>query len=67
MFFDDILIYSKIEFDHEQHLAMVLAMLEEQQLVDNIKKCEFKKSKMACLGHIISLEGVTVAKHSSND
>ena len=60
VFFDDILIYSKTEANHIQHLAFVLATLAEQQLVANFKKCEFGQSQMAYFGHVVSVEGVAV-------
>ncbi|KAK1626683.1 hypothetical protein QYE76_000998 [Lolium multiflorum] len=41
VFIDDILIYSKSEEEHEQHLEVVLDTLREHQLYAKFSKCEF--------------------------
>jgi hypothetical protein len=41
VFLDDILIYSKYEEEHEQHLRMVLQVLREHQLFAKLRKCSF--------------------------
>ena len=60
VFIDDILIYSKDEVEHEEHLRMILTRLKEHQLYAKFKKCEFWLSQVAFLGHIISKDGVAV-------
>ncbi|XP_062105107.1 uncharacterized protein LOC133816821, partial [Humulus lupulus] len=60
VFIDDILIYSKDEVEHEEHLRMILTRLKEHQLYAKFKKCEFWLSQVAFLGHIISRDGVAV-------
>ena len=57
VFLDDILIYSKNEKEHEEHLRMTLQLLREHNLY---AKCEFYKDKIHYLGHIISEEGIYV-------
>jgi hypothetical protein len=37
-FLDDILIYSKLEEEHEQHLRFVLHILRENQLYAKLRK-----------------------------
>jgi hypothetical protein len=41
VFIDDILIYSKTEEEHEEHLRLVLQKLREHQLYAKLSKCEF--------------------------
>lgn len=43
--FDDILVYSPNMKDHERQLREVMELLQQQQLVVNIKKCYFAKSQ----------------------
>jgi hypothetical protein len=60
VFLDDILVYSKSEEEHEQHLRMVLQVLKEHQLYAKLRKCSFYQRQIHYLGHIISEEGITV-------
>ena len=60
IFIDDILVYSKNEDDHEQHLRIVLETLQHHKLYAKFSKCEFWLSEVAFLGHIISSEGLAV-------
>jgi hypothetical protein len=41
VFLDDILVYSKLKKENENHLRMVLQVLREQQLYANLSKCSF--------------------------
>ena len=41
VFIDDILIYSKSQEKHEEHLRIVLQILRERKLYTKLKKCEF--------------------------
>ncbi|KAF5796484.1 putative nucleotidyltransferase, Ribonuclease H [Helianthus annuus] len=41
VFIDDILIYSKTQDDHEQHLRLTLELLKKEQLFAKFSKCEF--------------------------
>ena len=58
VFIDDILIYSKTEEEHEQHLRLVLQRLQEHQLYAKLSKCEFWIDEVPFLGHIISKGGI---------
>jgi hypothetical protein len=60
VFIDDILIYSKSESDHEEHLRLVLQKLRDNQLYAKFSKCEFWIDKVPFLGHIISNGGISV-------
>ena len=41
VFIDDILVYSKNEEEHQEHLHLVLEKLREHQLYAKFNKCEF--------------------------
>jgi hypothetical protein len=60
VFIDDILIYSKNDSDHEEHLWMVLQKLQDNQLYAKFTKCEFWLEEIPFLGHIISKGGISV-------
>ena len=60
VFIDDILIYSKTEEDHEDHLRIVLHALKEHQLYAKFNKCEFWLTEVKLLGHVVSTSGVSV-------
>ena len=60
VFLDDILIYSKNEEEHEEHLRLVLQLLREHKMYVKLRKCDFYKDRIHYLGHIISEEGISV-------
>jgi hypothetical protein len=60
VFIDDILIYSKNEEDHEEHLRLVLQKLREHELYAKFIKCEFWLKEVSFLGHIITNGGIAV-------
>jgi hypothetical protein len=60
IFIVDILIYSKGDSDHEEHLRLVLQKLRDNQLYAKFNKCEFWIDKVPFLGHIISNGGIPV-------
>jgi hypothetical protein len=60
VFFDDILIYSKSDSDHEENMRLVLQKLRDNQLYAKYSKCEFWIDKVPFLGHIISNGGISV-------
>jgi hypothetical protein len=60
VFINDILIFSKMEEEHENHLKLVLEKLRSKKLYAKFSKCEFWLTKVACLGHVISSRGVSV-------
>jgi hypothetical protein len=41
VFLGDIMVYSKSEEEHEQHMRMVLQVLREHQLYAKLSKCSF--------------------------
>jgi hypothetical protein len=59
-FIDDILIFSKIEEEHEMHLRLVLEKIRAHQLYAKFSKWEFWLTEVAFLGHVISARGVSL-------
>ena len=57
---NDIILYYKLEEEHEDHLIMVLHLLKLDQLHDKMSKCSFYERKVHYLGHIISEEGIVL-------
>jgi len=60
VFIDDILIYSKTQEEHAEHLRLVLVVLREEQLYAKLSKCEFWMDEVQFLGHVISAQGIVV-------
>jgi hypothetical protein len=60
VFIDDILVYSKMEEEHEEHLRIVLQTLRKHKLYANFDKCAFYQKEIQYLGHVISAEGIVV-------
>ncbi len=62
VYLDDILIFSKNQEDHDKHVRLVLAMLQEHGLYAKLEKCEFDKSLMEFFSYMISPNGVSMDK-----
>ena len=60
VFLDDILVYSKNEEEHEEHLRLTLQLLKEHHLYENMRKCDFYRDIIKYLSHIISEEGISM-------
>jgi hypothetical protein len=60
VFIDDILVYSKNEEAHEDHLILVLQKLRDNQFYAKFSKCDFLLKEVAFLGHIIIDGGIKV-------
>ena len=59
-FVDDILIFSKSEEEHEDHLGVILQSLRDHQLYAKFSKCEFWLTEVKFLGLIVSAIGLSV-------
>jgi ribonuclease HI len=67
VFIDDILIFSKNEEEHDEHLCLVLQKLRENQLYANLNKCKFWLKEVSFLCHIISEGGISIDPSKVND
>ncbi|GJS51683.1 putative reverse transcriptase domain-containing protein [Tanacetum coccineum] len=54
VFIDDILIYSKAQEKHVEHLRLVLELLNKEKLYAKFSKCEFWLREVQFLGHVIN-------------
>ncbi|GKD36900.1 putative nucleotidyltransferase, ribonuclease H [Tanacetum coccineum] len=60
VFIDDILIYSRDEKEHEEHLKTILELLKKEELYAKFSKCEFWIHTVKFLGHVIDSSGIHV-------
>lgn len=60
VYLDDILVFSNTQEEHFEHLRKALQVLKEQKFYAKLSKCEFNKSEVKYLGHIIGADGVKV-------
>nr|GFB26905.1 putative reverse transcriptase domain-containing protein [Tanacetum cinerariifolium] len=60
VFIDDILIYSKDEKEHEEHLKAILELLKKEEWYAKFSKCEFWIPKVQFLSHVIDSQGIYV-------
>ena len=60
VFIDDILIYSRTEEEHTNHLRVVLEILRKEKMYAKFSKCEFWLEEVQFLGHVINKEGILV-------
>ena len=57
-YLDDIIIYSRSEKEHLEHLEEIFAQLKAAGLKLKLEKCCFFKKHIQYLGHLISAEGI---------
>jgi hypothetical protein len=67
VFIDHILVYSRSEEEHEEHLRLALQKLREHKLYAKLSKCEFWMKQVAFLGHVISKGGISVDPSKDQD
>lgn len=60
VFINDILLYSKIQVEHKEHLRFVMRILREKKLFVKFAQCEFWLDMVAFLAHVITKDGISV-------
>ncbi|GKD37616.1 putative reverse transcriptase domain-containing protein, partial [Tanacetum coccineum] len=60
VFIDDILIYSRNEEEHANHLRIILELLRKEKLYAKFSKCDFWIRIVQFLGHLIDSQGLHV-------
>ncbi|KAJ9531535.1 hypothetical protein QJQ45_014992 [Haematococcus lacustris] len=60
VYIDDILVMSNTPEEHVQHLRQVLQLMRENNSYAKLAKCEFNKTQLAFLGHIVGSNGIAV-------
>ncbi|GBG84024.1 hypothetical protein CBR_g37900 [Chara braunii] len=58
VYLDDILVFSKTLQEHQGHLKQVLEKLREANFKINAKKCDWAKTQVLYLGHVLDGDGV---------
>jgi len=58
VYFDDILIYSKDEHKHQDHITQVMLVLEHERLFGTLKRYAFFTHKVTFLGYIVTGDGI---------
>jgi hypothetical protein len=56
VFIDDILVFTKHEEEHQEHLRLELEKLRGHKLYAKFSKCDFSLREVAVLSHVLSEE-----------
>ena len=60
VYLDNILVFSKNEKDHKNHVQLVLEKVHSARLYAKLEKCLFHQPQVEFLGYIISGEGLSM-------
>eukprot|EP01088_Endostelium_zonatum_P009160 TRINITY_DN2235_c0_g2_i1.p1 TRINITY_DN2235_c0_g2~~TRINITY_DN2235_c0_g2_i1.p1 ORF type:complete len:1400 (-),score=292.55 TRINITY_DN2235_c0_g2_i1:276-4475(-) len=66
VYIDDILIFSKTFEQHITQIKAVLERLRKNNLIIKLSKCEFARSELLFLGHIINKAGISTDPRKTN-
>ncbi|CAF0932261.1 unnamed protein product [Brachionus calyciflorus] len=58
VYLDDIIVYSRIVSEHNEHLKLIFYRLRKAALKFNRKKCFFMKRQAIYLGHVVNSDGL---------
>ena len=59
-YLDDILVFSKSIEEHFQHCEIIFQRLRKYKLKLSYEKCAFLKSQVQYLGHLLSVQGLSI-------
>ncbi|XP_071629550.1 LOW QUALITY PROTEIN: uncharacterized protein [Temnothorax longispinosus] len=59
-YIDDVIVWGKNKAEHDERLRKVLETAKRNKVKFNLSKCQFGKSNVKYMGHIISAEGVAL-------
>ena len=57
-YIDDIICYGRTIEEHDKNLGLILHRLAESGFKLNARKCHFRKTRIECLGHILTQDGI---------
>jgi uncharacterized membrane protein YcgQ (UPF0703/DUF1980 family) len=60
VFIEGIMVYSKDEEEHEEHLHLELKKLQDHRLYAKLSKCEFWLKQVTFISHIILEQGISM-------
>ena len=60
IYLDDILIFSKTQEEHDEHVRQVLRRLQEYGLYAELEKCSFNLNQVEFMGYIVTSEGISM-------
>lgn len=60
VYLDDILVFSKNQEEHLEHLRKVFDILRKNKLYAKLTKCHFAKEELEYLGHVVGKDGIKV-------
>jgi hypothetical protein len=60
VYLDDILVFSKTQEEHLEHLRKVFELLRENKLFAKLTNCRFAKSELEYFGHVVGKDGIKV-------
>ena len=63
VYIDDILIFSRSQEEHDEHVKLVLDRLRSAGLFANAKKCSFDQSEVEYLGFLLGTQGIKMNPH----
>jgi hypothetical protein len=67
VFIDDILIYSKDDREHEEHLRLVLQKLRDNRLYAKFSKCKFWLDEIPFLGYHLQWRNRSRSRQSTRN